>query len=260
MTRPVDLPDWATDATFSSGPIIGQPNKDAPSAGMVAEGFDPTDPLAAEHANFLWNNHGAYISVLNGVTSGNGFLYREEWLKTTIDTEIWTLSNAGGSGDPTVVDDNAAGGYGALSCDGVTGTGSSIAESIPMPPGTRDFYFSTYCRRASTVGGTGALAQIGVYSSTAGRRAYYIVTGNSYRANDGTTTTDTGVTPSTSYQFLEIARIDGELYFWIDGTLEHSVAHSVDLTDSYIRLAATNTGGADGADFRFDVVSLWINR
>lgn len=69
---PSVTPEWATDSTFSSGPIIGQPNKADPGSGMRAEGFDPTDPAAAEHVNFLLNNIGDWMKSTLACIIGDG--------------------------------------------------------------------------------------------------------------------------------------------------------------------------------------------
>lgn len=63
MSRPSTLPDWATNANYGAGarPWNGQPNKNAPSAGVIAEGFDPENPLYADFVNWIINNHALWI-------------------------------------------------------------------------------------------------------------------------------------------------------------------------------------------------------
>lgn len=72
MSRPTVVPDWATDAAYTHGPVIGQPNKAQPSSGEKAEGFIPTDPLFVDYLNFMLNNHAAWINFLDGAM-GAGF-------------------------------------------------------------------------------------------------------------------------------------------------------------------------------------------
>ncbi len=65
MARPTTLPDWATNANFATGPIIGQPTKVAPVSGMVQDGFVPADYLRAENVNFQIGNHADWINYLD---------------------------------------------------------------------------------------------------------------------------------------------------------------------------------------------------
>lgn len=65
MTRPTNLPDWATNTNYSVGPYPGQPNKVQPPAGVVSEGFNPQSPLPAEWVNGNFNNHGSWIRANN---------------------------------------------------------------------------------------------------------------------------------------------------------------------------------------------------
>lgn len=76
MSRPSVLPDWASNSTYGAGarPWNGQPNKTQPSAGVLAEGFDPENPLYADFVNWVLNNHGAWIDYIDSRSS-----FREEW-------------------------------------------------------------------------------------------------------------------------------------------------------------------------------------
>src|ERR1700752_5032680 len=72
MSRPSLPQRWATGATYSSGPYPGQTNKATPSSGMVIEGFDPQNFLAAEHINSLFNNHGDWLDSMFASWFGTG--------------------------------------------------------------------------------------------------------------------------------------------------------------------------------------------
>lgn len=67
MTRPQTAPDWATNANYGAGPYPGFANKQQPSAGKIAEGFDPADYLPAEWLNWIFNNHAAWITYLDSI-------------------------------------------------------------------------------------------------------------------------------------------------------------------------------------------------
>jgi hypothetical protein len=66
----LDPPDWATNPNFGAGsrPWNGQPNKNKPSAGIIAEGFDPENPLFADFLNWILNNHGQWIDGIDAGT------------------------------------------------------------------------------------------------------------------------------------------------------------------------------------------------
>lgn len=71
MSFPTDPPDqWATNTNYSAGPYAGQPNKNAPPAGNVGEGFNPGAGLITSWMNRLWNNHGQWISALRNIVLG----------------------------------------------------------------------------------------------------------------------------------------------------------------------------------------------
>lgn len=78
MNRPTTLPDWATNPNYGAGsrPWNGQPNKTQPSAGVIAEGFDPESPAYADFMNWLLNNHGQWINYHDAIIAtahrGNG--------------------------------------------------------------------------------------------------------------------------------------------------------------------------------------------
>jgi len=61
--KPITYP-WATNTDFPAGshPWSGMPNKVAPSGGMTADGFEPQELLAAEHANYLLGGNGLWTS------------------------------------------------------------------------------------------------------------------------------------------------------------------------------------------------------
>ncbi len=48
-------PTWATDATFTSGPELGNPTKVNPSSGAKAQGQVPGQPYRSQRVNWLWN-------------------------------------------------------------------------------------------------------------------------------------------------------------------------------------------------------------
>lgn len=75
MARPTVAPDWATNANFGAGarPWNGQPNKTQPSSGVIAEGFDPENPLFADMLNWAIWNHGEWIKFLESMMAAGVF-------------------------------------------------------------------------------------------------------------------------------------------------------------------------------------------
>lgn len=67
MSRPAEIPTWATNDTFvsPSDSWDGDPTKVAPSAGRQAEGFEPTQQPPAEFFNWLYNRLGGWIAYLS---------------------------------------------------------------------------------------------------------------------------------------------------------------------------------------------------
>lgn len=69
MSRPTDSPDFATSANFAAGPHSGNPNKAKPSAGVIAEGFDPGAGLPVEWLNWALFTHASWIDYLDTETT-----------------------------------------------------------------------------------------------------------------------------------------------------------------------------------------------
>lgn len=109
MPKPTVAPDWATASTFSSGPIIGQPNKQTPSGGLVSEGWDPEQAPAAEHLNYMLNNHAAWFAWEERVR------YMRRW-QETFQWNVSTSSNL-----------NPVPNYASIQV-GVSGSGSTVVS------------------------------------------------------------------------------------------------------------------------------------
>ena len=71
MTRPSVAPDFATDANYVAAgkPWDGQPTKVTPGA-IKTEGWEPQVGLAAQHVNYMLNNHGDWINFLDASVGG----------------------------------------------------------------------------------------------------------------------------------------------------------------------------------------------
>lgn len=67
MEKPNDPIIIATDATYSSGPNIGDNTKTAPDAGLLAQGFMPDEEPAVDHFNAIQHNFGTNLQFLHGL-------------------------------------------------------------------------------------------------------------------------------------------------------------------------------------------------
>lgn len=67
--RPLDIPTWATDATYSATGEAwdGQPTKVAPAPSKQAEGVEPGERFPADHFNWILNKLGAWVDHLASV-------------------------------------------------------------------------------------------------------------------------------------------------------------------------------------------------
>lgn len=75
MSRPAEIPTWATNDTFNSvgDPWDTDPTKVEPSAGRKAEGWEPTQVPPAEFFNWMMNSYGLWITYLSEFLAWNWF-------------------------------------------------------------------------------------------------------------------------------------------------------------------------------------------
>lgn len=73
MSRPSDLPDWATNANYSAGTYSGQSTKSTPASGVVQNGFMGGYGAPAEWLNWVLNNHAAWLNYLDSDTATSVF-------------------------------------------------------------------------------------------------------------------------------------------------------------------------------------------
>jgi hypothetical protein len=190
-------------------------------------------------------------------------IFREDFLRSSIDTDLWSLASTGGSSDPTLVHDNAADGSGAAHplTTGGSGTSTIQGPGIGVQVGTGDFGFSSRVRIAD--GGdaenlAGFIANN--FVSVIGPNVVRFVTGaTNWKAVIGGTAYDTGVAWGSTYQWLACRRRDGVIYFYIDGVQVHSEAHTVDMGAVGIQ-AKCSAGPANDGSMYNDTLCLWAKR
>lgn len=89
MAKPTDVPEWATDDDFATGPapVIGTPTKVAPTA-LKNQGFVPGTAAAAQIMNWLLNRNGRWAKWLDE-------LFEDDGSHTQVKRSIFSvLSNA----------------------------------------------------------------------------------------------------------------------------------------------------------------------
>jgi hypothetical protein len=74
VSKPAQLPVWATDATFTSGPASGDAVRVEPSAGYKHQGWVPDQNPLAEYLN--WKDYTTYLwcQYLNGLPTDPDFV------------------------------------------------------------------------------------------------------------------------------------------------------------------------------------------
>lgn len=95
MTKPNELPEWATNENYSGGPDVGAPTKVDPGAGAAAEGHVPGTRGAAQVMNWWQNLVGRWAVWLDGTFGDDG---------TTLDVLRRTLHLDPGNGSSVQAD------------------------------------------------------------------------------------------------------------------------------------------------------------
>lgn len=225
---------------MANGPIV------APSTWVNGTIFTPS------WGNNVQDTINAYFNA--------GFTLFDDFIKATPDAEIWTLTSSGGAANPTIANENANGGTGAVHPLTAGSGTSSIISTSGFQIGTKDFGFSTRVR--VLLGGD--VVNLGTYISNnainfVGSATVRMVTGaTNWFAVIGGAATDTGVAWSSTYQQLTCFRTGGTIYFYINNNLVYSTAHSADMGAPTLQSKcsfSTNNGSMYN-----DTLRVWFSR
>lgn len=260
MSRPSNLPDWATGANYSAGLYPGQANRATPPAGNVTEGFNPGNGIPAEWLNWLFNNHGQWIDYHDAAIVGSNFHHADDFMGNTLDLGKWINTSAGG-GTPTVASDANADGVLVLNSN-ANGMSTSVGTRLINTIGTStNFAFSVRARLTSAL--TPATAQA-FFALTAIGLDWGITTvsGNNffvfkYGAGASSFTTAIALTDLTYHSYL-VVRVGGTIYLSIDGTQVFSAADVASDSSISFTLSTADTTSVAAADV--DSAKLWIDR
>ncbi len=165
----------------------------------------------------------------------NGSTFTQNWASVSVTAQI---------------DDSADGAFGCAQHAG--GAGDLTGPTFAL--GTKNFRLDVRIRIETGTGNgyagifTGGAAQLSMRWADSGTDWEYKINGAANVA--------TGTTWGSAYQVLSIRVVDGTVYFYIDGTLEHSAAYATNLDGAYIRINSQVAAG----DVRIDYVKFWADR
>ncbi len=179
--------------------------------------------------------------------AGSGFHIYDDFVTSTLNTTLWDAGTA------TSVDDSASGAFGAMTIDdGVTVATKSVSGHIGS---SADFYYA-FRVRLSTDGNQ--TFSMGLESSTAGQSVYLLRTGTAganWQVRIDSVDTSLGVAPGSTYQLLEVVRLSGVIYVYVNGVLKHSVAHITSITNLRFFMTKNTT-----VVLVVDMAKLWFDR
>ncbi|HVJ27421.1 MAG TPA: hypothetical protein VM493_07745, partial [Vicinamibacterales bacterium] len=156
MTRPSDLPEWASGATYATGPDAGTATKIEPSAGEKADGNVRGTAPSPQKFNWWMNLVSEWVEYFADETPTT------EWF-TTPGTEVWTKPTWAKRIEITVVGAGGGGGGGTGSTGGGGGGGGEV--TVRTLPGdaigaTVTVFVGTGGDGATWGGGDGATGEI----------------------------------------------------------------------------------------------------
>ncbi len=166
----------------------------------------------------------------------------------------------------TLVDDAAAGGFGAGRLQ-TTGADKSV-EQLPLPLALLNFRVSTRMRLQIDPIETLAVYTWGLRSATAGEELYFKITPNG--PSPGTSTwkavvgaaapVDLAVAADNVYHFFEIRREPGIVRFLIDGVERYSTNFGVNVAAAKVKAAITVNTDPGTLTLFMDHVKVWASR
>lgn len=232
----------------------------APGPGVAPDYDLPVDADALNAASTYqpWKTSANYIAFLSdSLFGGKSIKFGDEFLGNDLDTHLWQSGVTGSGSAVTVIDDNTNGGAGALQQTLGASGGDATVFSRKIPIGIKDFYVYARARKVTTP----QVYKLGLSSVTAGEVIQwgFLASGNWFWYSASGTFGDSGVAFSTTYQTFEIRRSSGVLYFYIDGTLYHSVANVVNIAAAFLNAGHT-AGAANAGEVRLDAIYVAAKR
>jgi hypothetical protein len=257
MTRPTTGPGWATDANFNDPGESwdGTPTRVTPSSGERAAGQLPGVGVPAQLMNYLWGNHGEWADFFDAQLHKNGYRLKDDFEGGAVDSGQWVTTGAG----LTTISDNAAGGFGACQMAATSGDATQTIATRNLPIGTSNFRLEVRARYSTLNTGGAFLISISQGGINAAFRSSNATLSGRWAFESGgvPTVTDTGVSPSSTYQKFVIERISGTLTASIDGVQVFSGSQADDMTGAPVTITTTYTSA--NATLVVDYVALTVD-
>lgn len=189
-----------------------------------------------------------YLAQAHRLVAGSDFHFEDEFDRGAVTSTMWDAI----SGTPSIVTDFANNGFWAARMNPGAGNNWAIRRAVSgfLPWRTNDLRMHARCRVA-TLAGTG---YVSVYPGGAELGFIARATGPNWKAYVSGVETDLGVPFLATYQHLDILRVSGVAYFFINGALRHSAAFVRDMTGDSTGIDANAIGG--GIDFYIDAVKM----
>lgn len=248
MSRPFKLPRWA-DVT--AGAIV------EPTEAQKDSGWADAQKPPAKFLNWLLNGGYEFIKYLDAVVTGSNFWFEDDFVGTGIDAGKWVVSGA-----PSVVFDNANGGYGAAQLRANANGQIHTINTSDLPIGTADFIFSTRFRFNAALNSATASFILGLYpafwlesDAAEGTVVFRYDGGGAFPANSFVTALSLN---DLTYHEVQIMRLAGNVYLMIDGVLATSFADVYNIAEASVLAKAIDVTST--CDLIVDYTKLWIDR
>lgn len=272
LGKPTSDPTWATGGTYPAdgNPWASAPVRSTPSSGKRATGYVPNTGDACDEDNAILGSHGDWIGyldqLLEGVVTGRAVHVLDHFLKTTVDSTLWTASGANG-GAVAIVDDSSAGANGSVQLSIPSTSGSAPAAVLlfdgPNLVIATDFSISMRLRASVFPLAGGNLFFAGFYGH--GSDGLTCCVGLNAGANwklflstSGTVdaTIDLGVPYDTALHAFDIVRVGSSLTVSIDGVVRDTITNAQNFTGTQWVHQLTGGHITGVADVRIDRTSL----
>lgn len=222
MSRPVDDPKWATNTNYGAGPYSGNANKARPAAGVIAEGFDPGAGIPAEWINYLYSNHGQWLTWILNIPTTSSYSPQTLWQDASGNNRFLVDHNGLPGGKIVQQWEDWSGYTGGASLNSTTTPISGIAWDLTVGNGA----------------GSNSIA-IATPSSAYGS--------NSWTTTPGTNASDSYVIATHRPVFNAATFLDYVVEF--DFQMSAVGANNVTFRNGLLSTAGPSPGNADGAYF-----------
>ncbi len=224
-------------------PIVVIPDDgDALNAASVAQGYKVLADFSARQMDQV---------------SSYSFSVSDEFVGNDVAASTWITGVTGTGSALAVVDDNSAGGFGALRHTNGAAGASTYVKTLPLAISTSDFMVSTHVRKSSFA--TGNSYVVGLNGSSSGSCYAVCYDGGNWNAHVDGSDHDTGVAISASYQHIAIKRTAGVVTFYINGASVYSAAFAVSVSGHWLTSLLDSDPGSS-AVVLVDDVKLGVSR